>query len=482
VWHKMDQDSNARAMNGRSSALPMRSRLTSGGVLLLCVAMAGITTMSLIAARIVQMGSLLLACYVAFFAWRGAETMRRARGRGTSSGVKAPRLPFVTVVVPARDEAPVIEAVVRDLASQVYEFGNAPHFEVLVVDDGSSDRTGSVAREVAAEFGGHVRVIRREAGDGPATRGAALNHATPYARGSIVAAIDADARVPPNFLISAISSWQWDANAGAMQVQRRSVGRKGSWLAGAQADEQLIDMCMQCWRWRTDGNVELRGNGMFIRHDLLERLGGWGAEALTEDLDTSTRLAALGERVTLAPEVSIEEQAVASIRALWQQRMRWAEGSMRRIISHGPVLIAAPIPLGRKLDFLSLVAQFVFASLFMASIAYGLIVSVMSPPADWAVPLTLLISFGMGIAPLAWAGLSASGRRGSSLFAGVLRATVFLFHWNLVAPAAMIRIALGPSGIRYVKTVHLVSFVREINSQLSQTNAQPKNRSVQREL
>ena len=55
----------------------------------------------------------------------------------------------------------------------------------------------------------------------------------------------------------------------------------------------------------------------------------------------STRLTLHGEHVALAPEVTVVEQAVESLGALWRQRMRWAEGSLRRLIELGPPLVAA---------------------------------------------------------------------------------------------------------------------------------------------
>ncbi len=73
-----------------------------------------------------------------------------------------------------------------------------------------------------------------------------------------------------------------------------------------------MDMASQCGRWSTDGTAELRGNGMLIRRERLEAVGGWSPTALTEDLEMSTRLTLHGEHVALAPEVTVVEEAVES--------------------------------------------------------------------------------------------------------------------------------------------------------------------------
>ena len=102
-----------------------------------------------------------------------------------------------------------------------------------------------------------------------------------------------------------------------------------------------MDMASQCGRWATDGTAELRGNGMFVRRDGAGAVGGWTPTALTEDLELSTRLIAAGERIALAPQVGGRRRRRSSrLGALWRQRLRWAEGSMRRLIELGPPLVA----------------------------------------------------------------------------------------------------------------------------------------------
>ena len=100
--------------------------------------------------------------------------------------------PWVTVLVPAADEAPVIATVVADLLAQDYADAGKRRFDVLVLDDGSLDGTGELARVAAASAPDAVTVCRREPGTGPRTKGAVLAWAQPQVRGEVVAVIDAD--------------------------------------------------------------------------------------------------------------------------------------------------------------------------------------------------------------------------------------------------------------------------------------------------
>lgn len=429
----------------------MASRLTSIIALLGALLLAWLAVTIPAFALGVQLAVAASVLYVAYLAWQGWRVMRVARALAPAAAGEA-ELPFVTVIVPAKDEAPVIAAVTGDLAAQAYRDADGPRFEVLVVDDGSTDATGPIASGVAAAGSGTVRVVRREPGSGPAMRGAALDFGMAHARGEVVVALDADARVDPDFLARAIHAWQRDPDAAGLQVQRRPMNAERSWLTRAQAEELMLDMASQCGRWAVGGTAELRGNGMFVRRATLERIGGFGRTALTEDLDLSTRLATAGERVTLAPEATVGEEAVEEATALWRQRLRWAEGSLRRLMEHGPGLLLSGIPIGSKLDFISFLAEFIVPPLMVGSAVSALLAGVIGIGASWEVPLVLALAYAFGTFLLALGGLAADGRRGLALLGGAARGALFLSHWLLVIPVALLRIALGPAEPVYVKT------------------------------
>ena len=337
------------------------------------------------------------------------------------------------------------------MALEYVDAAGAPCHELLVVDDGSEDGTGAVAAEACT---GHprARVVRREPGSGPRTKGAVMAWAMPQVRGDVIGAIDADTRIEPDFLARVVRAWERDSDAAALQVARVARNASVSWLTRAQEEEQLMDLASQCGRWATDGTAELRGNGMFVRRDALEAVGGWGERALTEDLDLSTRLAAAGRGVTLAPEVAVREEAVETIGALWRQRLRWAEGSLRRLLEHGPTLLAGRVPIGRKADFLAFAAEFAVPPLFAATAIASIVTVLLPSPADWTVPASLAVGYGLGTFALALAGLHAMGVRGLSLAGRATRGTVFLTHWLLVVPYVLLRITFGPETTGFTQT------------------------------
>jgi len=438
----------------------MATRVAAGSFLVASALVAWITIAVPFAGRVLQLLIVVSMAYVAWLAWAGARVMRRAYAAGRSGAAeptgRALELPFVSLVLPARNEASVLGGTIAALSELRYEGPDGhPAYELLVVDDGSTDATAEVARKAAADSS-HVQVRRREPGRGRRTKGAVLAWAMPYLRGNVIGTVDADTRVDPAFLERAMRAWNRDPSAAALQVARRPRNASVSWLTRAQAEEQLMDMASQCGRWATDGTAELRGNGMFVRRDALEAVGGWSERALTEDLDLSTRLSAAGRHVALAPEASVDEEAVESLGALWHQRLRWAEGSMRRLLEYGPGLVLGRQPLSRKADFLAFAGEFLVPPLFAATILASLITIPLPRPADWTVPASLFASYGIGVFVLALGGLSASGERGLRLVGRATRGGLFLSHWLLVVPVALLRIAFGPEPGGFVQTRRFV--------------------------
>lgn len=431
----------------------MRTRLAAATTLGAAAGVAWIVVAAPITARVLQAVVAISVAYVCWLAWHGWREIRS----GLASVATPVDRPFISIVLPARNEAGSIGGTVASVASLDYaDASGDPRYEVLVVDDGSSDRTGDEATDAAAGHP-HVTVVRREPGSGPPTKGAVLAWAMPRLRGEIIAAIDADTRVEPGFLTGAIGAWARHPDAAALQVARSARNASVSWLTGAQEEEQLMDLASQCGRRATDGTAELRGNGMFVRRSELEAVGGWGERALTEDLELSTRLAAAGRSVTLAPEVAVNEEAVETLGALWRQRLRWAEGSMRRLLEHGPTLVTGPLPLGRKIDFLAFTAEFAVPPLFAATAVASVVTIVLPQPADWTVPASLAVGYGLGVFALALAGLHATGVRGAPLLGRAARGSLFLTHWLIVVPVALLRIAFGPETTAFAQTPRFTS-------------------------
>ena len=441
------------APQARTALGLVTTRLLAAAILVISALLAWLAISFSIVARALQAVIAVSLVYVAYLALRGYQAMRDARSIPLHDGSHRP---WVTLVVAARNEAPVISATVASLLEQNYADDHGPRFGVVVVDDGSSDGTGDLARAAGSPHPELVAVVRRGDADGPRTKAAALRFAEQDGRGEVIGVLDADAHVAPDFVARVMAAWQADVGAAAIQAQRRARSVRGGWLAAAQDEELLLDMASQCGRRALDGTAELRGNGMFVRRTALEAVGGWNPAALTEDLDLSTRLVAAGERIALAPQAEVGEEAVVSLPALWRQRLRWAEGSLRRLMELGPGLLASPrVRLGRKLDFLAFTTEFLIPPLFVTTVIASLLTIPLSSAADWSVPFSLFAGYGLGSLLLALGALAAHEQRGLGLLGRAARGALFLSHWLVIVPAALVRIATGRQATTFAQTVRI---------------------------
>ncbi|MBI3745951.1 MAG: glycosyltransferase family 2 protein, partial [Chloroflexi bacterium] len=294
--------------------------------------------------------------------------------------------------------------------------------------------------------------------DGPGLKdgkGAALaaTSADQYG-GEVVVVLDADARVGPDFLrrIATYSA----RGVGALTARRRILGADRSHLAGAQADEQSQDGELQRGRWSSGGCSEFRGNGTVIARDLLAAVGGWPADALTDDIDLASRLAALtGVTVAWALDVEVWEEPVATWGHLWRQRLRWSEGAIRRFLEHGVAVLRSPrLPLWARLDFAIYGAQLAAPPLIIGAVV-GAAVSG-APELAVALLATYLLAGGvLAFDALRWEATAGTPVPLWARLARALRAALFGAFWLAAVPAALWRLATRRGDVRYDKMSHV---------------------------
>lgn len=367
-------------------------------------------------------------------------------------------LPTVTVIVAGRDEAAVLPRLLADLAAQDHRrHDGSPMFDVIVVDDRSTDGTSGAARATAQSVGlaSSVTIIRRQGEGLPDGKGAALTAAQPeMCRGDVLLVLDADARIGPEFLRRLASHVAH--GMPAITARRRILGAGSSQLAGAQADEQAQDGELQRGRWSTGGCSEFRGNGIALRRDLLASVGGWRA-ALTEDLDLSSRLAAAhGVRVAWVLDLEVWEEPVRTWRGLWRQRLRWSEGAIRRLLEHGPAVLTSPrLSLRARLDFAAYGAQLLAPPLILGAVGGALATG--EPGMAIALVGTYLGAGGvLAFDALRWETAPGSpGVKTAERLARAIRAALFSVIWLGAVPGALWRLATRRGPVRYDKMTHV---------------------------
>jgi cellulose synthase/poly-beta-1,6-N-acetylglucosamine synthase-like glycosyltransferase len=231
--------------------------------------------------------------------------------------------PSVSVIVPAYNEGVVVETCVRSIARSRY-----PDFEIVCVDDGSSDDTYEKLQALAAELPGVRAFTQRNRG-----KGAALNRGIDHARGEIIVMVDADGMFGPNTLTEMVRAFT-DERVGAVcgddrtvnldRVQTRFLAMVNHVGTGLMRRALSAMHCLPI----------VSGNTGAFRRDVLERTGPLREDTVGEDLELTWRVYRTGYRAVFAPRALVYAESPSTPAELWKQRVRWARGLLQTVRLH----------------------------------------------------------------------------------------------------------------------------------------------------
>jgi len=219
------------------------------------------------------------------------------------------RWPMVSVIVCAYNAETTIDECLESLTRLAY-----PRFEVIVVNDGSKDATGEIARRYAS-----VRVIDLTNGGLGAARNVGLSHA----KGEIVAYVDSDVRIDPEWLAHLVQPFR--------RAEVVAVGGPNA----VPPDDPWMAQCVA----RTPGGPvpvliddrfadHVPGCNVAIRRTALEAIGGFDPIFVRagDDVDVCWRLQRQGGKIAFAPAALLWHHHRATLRAFWTQQVGYGEG------------------------------------------------------------------------------------------------------------------------------------------------------------
>lgn len=262
----------------------------------------------------------------------GVKCARRSGRKPRGSSQTGKDWPVFSIIVPVKSEEIVVSRLLDALSRLKYPRDRK---EIIIVEDGSTDRTIDVCLEQARRRHLNLRILRKPSSSG---KSSALNYGIKHAGGEIIGIFDADSVPAPDVLLN-VRGYFEDPNVGAVQGRTLSINSRENMLTRFISYEETV-WCQVYLQGKDalDLFVYLKGSCQFIRRDVLERVDGFNETSLSEDMEMSVQLAEKGYKIRYAQDVRSWQESPADLKQLFRQRTRWFRGTMEVAFKYGKLM------------------------------------------------------------------------------------------------------------------------------------------------
>ncbi len=224
----------------------------------------------------------------------------------------------LSFLVPAHNEEKTIEKTISSIARIQYPKNL---FEIIIINDGSADRTEEVSRSIIKKYSDIQIKLLNQKNKGKA---AALNNGLRRARYDLIAVVDADSTISSNSVKYMIPHF-YDYAVGAV-ISGIKVEKPQKMLERIQSLEYLVSALLRRFFSALDTLFVTPGVLSIYRKDVLIKLGGFDEGNLTEDFEIAMRLQYNGYRIKSELNSIVYTTVPDTFKSLSAQRIRWGRG------------------------------------------------------------------------------------------------------------------------------------------------------------
>lgn len=261
------------------------------------------------------------------------EVLRISPDMDKTAAREAGPVPFLSVVIPVRNERTRLPAVLSDLVAQRYP---TERFEIIVADGGSTDGTVDEVEQFRARIAlPAIKVLPNPARLASAGRNTGVLHS----RGEIVIFIDGHCRIPDTGLLGATAAIFEKTGADCLcRPQPLEVpGRALFQTVVANTRASLLGHGRDSTIFKSDfeGPVDPTSSGACYRRSVLTQLGGYDEQMdACEDVEFNHRVKAAGFKSFFSPRLKVLYEPRSRAAGLWRQMIRYGRGRFRFLRKH----------------------------------------------------------------------------------------------------------------------------------------------------
>ncbi len=297
--------------------------IQNGYVYLLSVLGSSIGILAAFALGVIALRTLVLGFLLGIARFRPQKLKNASEGWG----------PSITVLIPAYNEAENIRSTIESVLNNTYR-----NREIVVLDDGSTDRTASIVEGMQGAYPEEKLTLLRLQNGGKAR---ALNIGTSHAKGDLIAILDGDAALDTYALEMIVRPFV-DPAVGAVAGKVATANQRGL-LDRFQALEYAVGQNIDKQAFSVLGAVGVvPGPAGAWRREAIIALGGFPTDTLVEDQDMTLTFLRAGYKVVYEPRAISYTETPHTVSNFLKQRFRWVYGTMQCFWKHKGVFIERP--------------------------------------------------------------------------------------------------------------------------------------------
>jgi poly-beta-1,6 N-acetyl-D-glucosamine synthase len=285
--------------------------------------------------------------------------------------------PRVSIIVPAYNEEKVVARTIENLVEADY-----PDKEIIVVDDGSEDRTYEVASKFTRRG---IKIVKRPNGG----KFAALNTGIAVSTGEIIITVDADSLISRASLSEIVKGFEDPEVAGV--AGNLKVLNRNNLITKLQALEYITQIQIVRRAFENFGSLTV-ASGAFsaFRKTALEEAGYYDRDYLLEDFDITIKLLKAHQILHGNNEAVCYTEAPDTIRDVYKQRLSWFRGDFQSFWKHRDTFFNPRFGIMHRLTFPYMLISMTLVP--VASIVVIVTSIIMLANGEW---LTFVLAFGL---------------------------------------------------------------------------------------
>ncbi len=233
--------------------------------------------------------------------------------------------PKISIIIPAYNEEKVIQHTIEAMIETKY-----PKKEIIFVDDGSTDKTLTIANQ----FKDKIKVLHKENGG----KASALNYGIVYSTGEIIVIVDADTIIGRHSLKEIVKGFQVNEHVAAVAGNIK-VRNKVNWLTKCQALEYITGIQIVRRAFDVFGSITIVPGALgAFKKSYLTEAGAYGKDTIVEDFDQTIKLLKAGLITQGSSKATAYTEAPNTFNDFFAQRKRWYRGNMQVLKRHADAL------------------------------------------------------------------------------------------------------------------------------------------------